>query len=226
MGKPASPYIDIKTSSRKISPERYHELIADAVSLTDEGSNQGEMQLDSGLHLRVFPGSISKFTGLKHPARRFDYYAKKLRLKNIASVTNNAIFRVPAMGLTAISYFKPNGLPLDTLLQTLPTDQLPLKELATLFSALHQHGFQLNDIKPHKLILSPEGFNVQNPDDISILSGTLSKQERYESLQTLLSILALEHTETERLITYYLDEASLKDDEDFLALLSDNLGIR
>lgn len=207
-GKPASPYINIKTSVQKTDKQYFNTMIKDTKIV--DGQHPKNLtrlfQTETIVRLfRILPTSGIKFFE-KPPMQLFDTNAKLLRLAGVGSITIDNIFKIKGENFIAASYYPLAGKTLDKI----RSSELAINELAVFFANLHQQGFFFNHVKPSKIYFADNNFSIANPEDIKVFPDSISYKDRFLNIQSLLNKLELPQSQRTQFIELYTATAKLE----------------
>lgn len=207
-GKPASPYIDIKTPVQKTDKEYFNTMIKDTKVIDEQHPKNLTRLFQSDTIVRLF--RILPTTGVKFfekpPMQLFDTNAKLLRLAGFESITIDNIFKIKGESFIAATYFPLAGISLEKI----RSSELAINELAVFIANLHQHGFFFNDIKLSKIYYADNNFAIANPEDIKVFPSTISYENRFLNIQRLLNKLELLQSQRAQFIELYTATAKLE----------------
>ena len=206
-GKPESPYIDISTPNHQLSKAQYHQVLQGAGPAPGK-HGYANYRLANGLLLREFPGVASKHGPGRHPAHRFDRYARALRVRHIRSITVDNIFRMPALNTSAVTFFCPAGVTLDQA-----GKPLPLAALAGFMAQLHAAGCACPAPVPRDFLLDGDNFAVAEPADFPCGDTPVTLAQRQASLTALADNLALDSAGRHTLLAAYTKATGLPVEE-------------
>lgn len=201
-GKPASPYIYIKTPKRKLSESKYQQLITGASALPDHGDR---LLLASGLQLWIYPGLARGFGSSSHPALQLDRLSKLLRSNGIATVTCDSIFTRALNKTTAVTVYALAGQPL-----TPATNIAPAVAAQFLFD-IHQCGCSFKQLQASDLYFDGTRPGIADPLILRNFPGTAAQLFRYQDLLNLLQLLAYSPVERAAFISSYLSSCNNAD---------------
>ncbi len=205
-GKPASPYIAIKTPVNKIDMQHFNTMTEGSKIIEEQHSKNLTRILNNGALFRILPTSSTNFFE-KPPMQLFDTNARLLKLAGINSITIDNIFKIKGANFIAATYFALLGVTLNKISQ----DDQPIDGLAKFFANLHQQGFFLHEVKPNKIYYADKNFSIANPEEIKVFSKPISYKSRFLNIQSLLNKLELSQSQRTRFIKLYATTAKLED---------------
>lgn len=202
-GKPDSPYIAIETPNHRLTVQQYDQVMANAVQV-HELPGVKDYRLPGGLWLRQYPGLAGKHLS-RHPATRFDRQAKALRMRGVAAITVDNIFRFPRLKLSAVTYFVPEG----KLLSQLPQKEVPLERLADFMATLHAEGIDCRNPSPDIFLATAAGIAVLDPTDFVFRRRPPGLKARRKTVIKLVQALGLTAVRSEAFFTRYAEAAGV-----------------
>ncbi len=204
-GKPASPYIAIRTPIQKMDKQHFNSMIEGSKIIEEQYANNLTRLLKNNALFRIFPTSSAKFFK-KSPMQLFDTNAKLLRLAGIESITIDNIFKIKSEKFIAATFFPLAGETLDKF----PRAKFPVSELAEFFARVHQKGFFFNEMKPSKLYDVNNNFAIANPENISAFRNPINYADRFLNIQSLLNKLESPQYQRAQFIKIYTSAAKLE----------------
>lgn len=203
-GKPESPYIDISTPNHRLTEKQYQHVMASAEQVS-ELQEVRDYRLPNDLWLRQYPGLVGKHFYNRHPAKQFDRRAKALRLQGFATITVDNFFRVPALKISAVTYFVPAGRMLGEIAHKL----LPLKELAAFLARLHKRGFHCDNPLPDAFMLREDTFAILDPTAFAYTGKPPGLKARHKAVIKLVKNLQLDSEDSHLVFSSYAEAAGL-----------------
>lgn len=187
-GKPASPYINIKTSTKKITTEQLTVMVDGAETIAESSLHDKILRLRNDLHMRFFPGRPATILKKFHSCYIFDEKSKLLRMRGINTITVDNIFRMLDADFMTASFYMPEGNSLKNEIKTTSEENnisSLLKDLAAFISNLDQQGIKLLSVELNQFIYGTDGFALSDPLKAKILTANLSYEDRIENLAAL-----------------------------------------
>jgi len=214
-GKPASPYIGIRTPIQKMNKQHFNTMIEGSKIIEEQHVRNLTRLLHNNALFRILPTSSTRFFE-KPPMQLFDTNARLLRLAGIGSITVDNIFKIKGEDFIAATYFPLEG----EVLTKISRAELPIKELAEFFAKVHQQGFLFNEVKPAKIYYANNKFSIANPEDIRVFPTSICYADRFLNIQSLLDKLELPQNQRTQFIELYTTTAKLKNVLAFTQLFS------
>ena len=212
-GKPASPYIAIKTPVQKTNKQHFNLILEDSKVIEEQHSKNLTRRLSNNALCRILPKSNAKFFE-KPPMQLFDTNARLLRIAGIESITIDNIFKIKGENFIAATYFPPAGAKLATISNT----ELPLEALAEFLANVHQQGFFFKALKLRKIYYSNNNFTIANPEEICAGKNPVSFKDRFANIQDLFNKLELSQKDRSNFIKTYTSSANLENEIAFTTL--------
>ncbi len=203
-GKPQSPYINIRTTNKKLSETQYQQVLGSAQASTGQDADSQKVVLQNGLQLWHFPGLCSGLKKISHPASKLDTVSKHLRSNGLNTVTIDNIFRIKSRNLTAVSCFVPAGVPLEDS----NAHQIAPIPAAFFFTKLHAAGYYCRDVGNGNLLVSDAGLAILDPLALHKLAGGNDTQQRCDDLLQLATLQQYSAEEFETCCNFYLANIS------------------
>ncbi len=220
-GKPASPYIAIKTPVHKIDKQLFDSMIEGSSIIDEQHPKNLTRILFNDALFRILPTSGAKFFE-KPPMQLFDTNAKLLRLAGINSITIDNIFKIKGENFIAATYFQLPGKAINKISQA----EQPVNQLAEFFADVHQQGFFFQEVKPSKIYYVDNKFSIANPEQIKAFSKPIRYADRFLNIQSLLNKLELSQSQRTQFIELYTITAKLENIPAFTQLFSNSLLLR
>ena len=214
-GKPASPYIAIKTPVYKTDRQHFNTMIEGSKIIEEQHSKNLTRILHNDALFRILPTSSTKFFE-KPPMQLFDTNARLLRLAGISTITIDNIFKIEGENFIAATYFPLKGQNLDKI----PRSELAIKQLADFFARVHQLGFCFKEVKPSKIYFHNNTFCIANPEDIRVLPTSICYADRFLNIQSLLNKLELPQKQRIQFVEAYTLTTGLEQVSAFTQLFS------
>lgn len=177
-GKPESPYINIKTPNRSLSPQKYAELVDGAVTIP--GQSEREL-LSSGLQLWRYPRRRHLLQ--QQPVLRLDQLSKHLRSCGLATVTIDSLYRFGHLAQAGATVFVPDGK-----LPSVDNNVTPAAAAAFLAS-LHAAGCSFTRIGTGNLLWNDTRLALLDPLVLRCFPGSTAHAWRVDDLRQLTATL-------------------------------------
>ncbi len=214
-GKPASPYIAIKTPVNKMDRQHFNTMIEGSKIIEEQHSKNLTRILHNNALFRILPLSSSKFFE-KPPMQLFDTNARLLRLAGVNSITIDNIFEIKSADFIAATYFPLYG----ESLAKIQHSELPVDQLADFFAKVHQLGFFFTQVKPSKIYYANGEFSIANPEDIKVFPTSICYADRFLNIQSLLNKLELPENQRTQFAEAYMAATGLERVSEFTQLFS------
>lgn len=214
-GKPASPYIAIKTPVNIMDRQHFNTMIEGSKIIEEQHSKNLTRILHNNALFRILPSSSAKFFE-KPPMQLFDTNARLLRLAGINSITIDNIFKIKGEDFIAATYFPFDG---ESLVK-IQHSELPVDQLAEFFAKVHQLGFFFTQVKPSKIYYANSEFSIANPEDIKVFPTSICYVDRFLNIQSLLNKLELPQNQRTQFAEVYTAATGLEQVSEFTQLFS------
>lgn len=192
-GKPDSPYIFIKTPDRKLSVQKYEQLVAGASAVAGHPARQ---LLGSGLQLWSYPGLPSVWRG--HVVQRLDRLSKLLRSHAVSSITVDSLYRFPHLHTTAATVFVPDGVAVSA------GCGVEAQAAADFLAALHRAGCSFTQLRADNLLWNGTRLALLDPLVLREQPGSTALAWRSADLRALLDALGFDAAQRARCCEGYL----------------------
>jgi Kdo2-lipid IVA lauroyltransferase/acyltransferase len=180
-GKPQSPYIFIKTPTRKLSEALYAKLTDGAIPLSDPE----HLQLTSGLQLWHYAGLPTGWKRQQHPLMLLDSYSKQLRASAVITVTVDSLFWLPFKQQCSATLHVPRG---DVLTDNPAAATLTPQRAAKFLARIHAAGFHFQRMDTDNLLLHNNRLALLNPLVLAKVNA-VKAGPRLRDLNALMDIL-------------------------------------
>ena len=214
-GKPASPYIAIKTPVNKMDRQHFNTMIEGSKIIEEQHSKNLTRILHNNALFRILPLSSFKFFE-KPPMQLFDTNARLLRLAGINSITIDNIFKIKGEDFIAATYFPLDG----ESLAKIQHSELPVDQLADFFAKVHQLGFFFTQVNPFKIFYANGEFSIANPENIKAFPTSICYADRFLNIQSLLNKLELRENQRTQFAEAYMAATGLERVSGFTQLFS------
>lgn len=214
-GKPASPYIAVRTPVNKMDRQHFNTMIEGSRVIEEQHSKNLTRILHNDALFRILPTSSTKFFE-KPPMQLFDNNARLLRMTEINSITIDSIFKIKGEDFIAATYFPLRG---ETLAK-IQHSELAIEQLAEFFAKVHQLGFFFKEIKPSKIYFDNNKFSIANPEDVRAFPTSICYADRFLNIQTLLNKLDLPQIQRKQFAENYMTATGLQEVPEFTQLFS------
>ncbi len=214
-GKPASPYIAIRTPVNKMDMQHFNTMIEGSKIVEEQHSKNLTRILHNDALFRILPATSTKFFE-KPPMYLFDRNARLLRMAGINSITIDNIFKIQGKDFMAATYFPLYG----KILAGIQQSELPVIGLAEFFAEAHQLGFFFKEVRPSKIYFGNNIFSIANPEDVRVFPTSICYIDRFLNIQSLLNKLKLSQIQRQQFAERYMNATGLGNVIEFTQLFS------